>query len=141
MTKFREMRRYQLSLILIGIAIARTGDRKRLFSRLSIESIKSDRAKRCLQAVVDGDVDEVRGFLLGLGVESNGNPALDSIVDRLHEMKAQDELDDTMRAIVAGELIDDLNTVEKRLETALAAVRASKETRFKPSKGATNGKQ
>jgi hypothetical protein len=136
---FRELRRYQLSLILIGIAIARQGDRKRLFEQLSLGSVTSERARGCLQSVLDGDVSGVRRFLLSLGVDAEGGTSLDAIVSRLHESVAEEEVEGALRAVLGGTLGDWTGSTEDRLELALRTVRSVKGSRFK-QRGSSDGK-
>lgn len=124
--KYRDVRRHQLALILIGIAIANHGDRKKLFSMLNLDTIVGPRDRACLQAILDNDREGVQGFLLSLGVVCGDSPALDAIVGHLREQWEEDELEITLRAIIGGSLVEHLDAAEKRLEAALATVRNAK---------------
>lgn len=120
--RYKEVRQYQVSLILIGIALGMTKeDRKDLFDKLDADSIKSPRARRALEAISKGDRDGVFGFLGTLGIRDEHPRACDAIIDRLHELMNMNHVADALQVIMNGSLVD--GTAEERLEKALQLVR------------------
>lgn len=130
---FREARRYQLSLILIGACLGGKDIREFVMSRLRTSAISSPKAYNCMKAIEDKDSDGVDGFLRSIGVEAKGGKAISAVIDRLHQLSDMDHVENTLTTLLAGDLVNDVESAEERLEAALALVRNSKATVF--SKG------
>lgn len=140
---YLDFRGHQLVLILIGIAIARPGDREKLFETLRLEAVRNDSDRECLEAIRDGDVEKFYGYLVKRHrVHCHDVRALEGIIRRLHELQEREFLETTLVTVLRGDFADCLGDAEAKLTTALKAVQKAKADTFaskvKPVQSKTN---
>lgn len=125
----RALRRHQLGLVLLGMTLAKTGDRKVIQDKLIKNSITSPLIRWTIEAVFSGDAKQVYSFFEAMGVcqhNHKGKRVVDAVIDELHAHREASLLETTLAMILTGNLASDLDTAEKRLEAALALVRNAK---------------
>lgn len=128
---YLDIRSHQLALLLIGIAIGRTADRKRLFESLRVGAIRDQGDREALEAIRDGDQETLYGYLAKRHrVHCDNMCALDAIIRRLHEIQERDYLEETLSTVLAGEFGECLGDAEAKLASALAAVQKAKADTF-----------
>ena len=130
--RMREVRQYQLSLVLVGMCLASKSERERIFAELSPHHIKTPRSGRCLRAIKDEDVDDVDAFFASLGVHRNeGEKYSSAIIRRLDEMHGMLELADTVKAVMFGDVFDVKHrSALERLDAVRAVLTNQKEEKF-----------
>jgi hypothetical protein len=121
----RQLRRYQLGLVLIGIALAKDGDDE-LIDAMNKDALGSVNVRWCLDAIKKNRGKDVRGFFRALGVNCGRKRVIEAIIDGFQEEWERKQLERTLVVILEGNLVKDLDTAEKRLEAALATIRNAK---------------
>lgn len=96
-------RHYAISLMLIGVALAADGDRKRVIEQLVPELLEGYGPERALRAVQNRDRESLEIFLAQIGVHMIGSEkAVDAII-RAHlehaRTRAKQQYDEIERAV------------------------------------------
>lgn len=103
--EFKDHKQVRLEYILMGMALARTGDREKIIDDMGECDIISERNRLLLKAIEHKDVAKVLDVLHSYGVATkDGEPVRESIMKSLKGMNRQAMIDKRLRSLViAGE--------------------------------------
>lgn len=124
---FLDAKRYQLELILVGFALASTGDRKRILERMSDESLSRPSTRACISGIRSKDRNAVRDAFGAIVPVEDGKTLLDCLMDKLESMDREETVRTMLADIFASAKVESLEDVGERLETAMAFVRGDQE--------------
>lgn len=121
--EYIQAKRYQLELILIGFALACTGDRKKIIERVDAESLSSTRTRTWLRAIGDGDRDAIRGSADAMFGCDEGRTVLDALIDKIESLERSERISSLVADVMAANEFRD-GALEQKLEAALDYVRS-----------------
>ena len=125
--EYLDARTYRVELILLGMALARDGDRDRILDSISHDDLSRDSTQDLLLAVADKDLVQVKRFFKGIGVEiSAGETILEAVVGWIHGMNAKRTAAEHVARLLSTAAVDDLEEIEERLKESLATVQGLK---------------
>lgn len=95
----RQAHQYAISLILIGVALSRTGDSKRVTHGLLPELLEGYGPELALKAIQNKDAAELKRFLATIGVQMlEGELAVDALI-REHLTDAKQKLTERLSKV------------------------------------------
>ena len=118
-------RKYQLELILLGYALGSQQARRTIGEKASPKWMTRP-MRGAFSAILSENKRQVFEWLEGIGVENVNESALESIIEKWVQLKAEERTRDVVATILASGNVEDIGTLEERLEAALDSVRSEK---------------
>lgn len=115
----KQARIHRLELILLGMALATTGDRDRVLETIDRDNLQSDLIDRCLKAIETkdpDDIEELHKVFRQWGVEIRGT-VLESLVGKLNVANAERKLTDAMARASQEPTSESIVSVERAADS------------------------
>lgn len=115
----KQARIHRLELILLGMALATTGDRDRVLDTIERDNLQSDLIDRCLRAIETkdpDDIEELHRVFRQWGVEIRGT-VLESLVGKLNVANAERKLTDAMARASQEPTSESIVSVERAADS------------------------
>lgn len=119
----RLVKRHRMELLLLGMALARDGDRKKILELVNDTMIRSDPIAQCIRSLRAGDRAGVCEVLEDWGITLNGS-LVESLVWSICDTEAKDRMEETLNLLLRDGGVEE---IEGRLSSALSLVREYKE--------------